>query len=1191
MNNKITKIFDNIGFTFVTKDNNFSKHAIINGFNYLSSNHIGYYIPYLARNVQNQQIETGVGEVCFNNEGEIVVTRVKIAYSSNNNAPVNFNNTSDKNEFYLFANQQIFDASIHNTIVLDKDYKANSVKSLYLADCTNQDINLSLPSASVASNIVVECKVIGSGNHHLLVRDSDNSVVANLTLNEYIKIASDGKQWIVVDHKTESNIIVGTQSSFDGSETVLQTMSNPQGDDQSLQYKSGNDLLGSEAYWDSLNDRMLIGSDSISDANIILPSSGNTIFNNSKSNGDFIVYGSGNRNLFFAYDGRLGINIPSGARPSTIFHVVNNICQEGFRLENRNSCHPANMTLYHKPSSTILPNSVVGQINLSAKDSNNNKTDYVSLEARAVDLNSPKGALDINVRSNNTDINIFAADPSSVKVGYSGINLSINNSTNLVQLNNSSSSINLGSSLTTVSSNSISLQGSNISIGSGQSNTNIPGSLIANSISSANIQSTTMVVPNIAPSSILIVDANNQIVGSNTLSANNLGTISLPIPANRFLTTAANGAITGIYNLDDYFLTEEDIIWNKYTPKLASVCLRQITFNNPVPSTEFVVGDQVVISSYDGNFYRTIVEVDSATDQITGLLLDQIVTQNTVAEVTVLSITQAGFLSMSKKVDNGIASDASQNILSIRPLTNTVFNNRRKDIDFTVYGIDSQPALNIKANVGRLSFQSGEYAPFATTESDVFPILINSSGIGLSNTFSSANFNYSSNNTNLFSGIVSDVGSNGRPSYYGTYDQNGNASEWVEKPSVIESRDIQEFVCGGSYITPISAVGSSPIGSSGLKHIESLVRGSGYNYVGFRIASLFNITDSSTITSANSLGLSFVNISDPQNKQDDSTTYLKLNDSYSPVIINDLGVVPNTYRIGRHEITNRQYCIFLNAVAQVNDRGLYDARMASAIQGGIVRVQDDNNEYVYTTKPTMNNKPVLFVSYISCIRFINWLHNGANLNLLEENIDYNLDIGAYNILYIGDLSYNIVKTSYRKYWLPNLNEWHKAAYYSPVDTLSTRGTSAVTVKRNEPFLVASGIEDTSKQPTSLFANLSVSGWLYVDHIIVGDGTIRSPRKFTKITQPTEEETTGQVEVASTGTIVVARTNLQPQWNNPNAIVYEDHVSCVSDGCSFNAKPLRLDQDVLALCSDQDLIDSNNTPWWCDNPNNGPTWFN
>lgn len=1188
MSNKITKIFDNIGFTFIDKNNSFTKHAIISGFNHLSHTHVGYYIPYLARNIKNQQIETGVGEVKLNNEGEIVVERVKIVYSSSNNNPINFDNTSDKNEFYLFANQQIFDASIHNTIVLDKDYRANSVRALYLADCTNQDINLSLPAASTASNIVIECKTIGSGNNHLLIRDTNNSIVANLTLNEYIKIASDGNQWVIVDHHTESNVI-GAQGLSDSSEPMLKTMSNPQGDDQSLQYKSGNDLLGSEAYWNSLDKQMLIGSDSTTDANVILPSSGNTIFNNSKSNGDFIVYGSGNRNLFFAYDGRLGINIPSGARPSTIFHVVNNICQEGFRLENRNSCHPANMTLYHKPSSTILPNSVVGQINLAAKDGNNNKTDYVSLEARAVDLNNPKGAFDINVRSNNTGINVLAADPSSVKVGYSGINLSINSNTNVVQLKNASNSINLGTSSTTINSNTISLQGSNISIGSGQSNTNIPGSLIANSISSANIQSTTMVVPNIAPSSILVVDSANQIVGSNTISANSLGTISLPIPANRFLTTTTNGAITGIYNLDDYFLTEEDIIWNKYSPRSASVCLRQITFDNPVPSTEFVVGDQVVIASYDGNFYRKIIEVDSSSDQITGLLLDQIVTQTTVAEVTVLSITQAGFLSMSKKVDNGITSDASQNILSIRPLTNTIFNSRRKDIDFTVYGIDPQPALNIKANIGRLSFQSGEYAPFATTESDVFPIIINSSGIGLSNTFSSANFNYNNTNTNLFSGIVSDVGSNGRPSYYGTYDQNGNASEWVDKPSVIESRDIAEFVCGGSYLTPLATGGSVPIGPSGLKHIESLVRGSGYNYVGFRVASLFNVTDTSNISSTNVLGLSFVSVSDPQNRPDDSTTYLKVDNSYSPVIINDLGVVPNSYRIGRNEITNNQYCIFLNAVAKNNDRGLYDNRMSSANNGGITRIIDDNNQYIYTTKPAMANKPVLFVSYISCIRFINWLHNGATLNLLEEDIDYNLDIGSYNILYIGDSSYNVVKTSYRKYWLPNLNEWHKAAYYSPVDTLATRGTSAVTVKRNDPFLVASGTDNASKQPASLFANLSVSGWLYVDHIIVGDGTIRSPRKFTNITAPTGEDTAGQV--APTGTLVVPRTNLKPQWDNPNAIVYEDHVSCVSDGCSFNAKPLRLDSDVAALCSDQDLIDSNNTPWWCDNPNNGPTWFN
>lgn len=1181
--NHITKVFDNIGFKFNIIDNKFIISDSIKNFAKLSNEHIGYHIPYLARNILNNEMETGVGEVRYNSIGDIVVERLQIVKSSNNNQPVNFNNSSS-NEFYIFANQYLFDRMVDQLFVIDSDYKLEPVKGLYLVNCADKDINCALPSVSVSKNLIIEFKIIAK-NYNLIIRNDKQSVVCNLDQSTYAKLVCDGNTWIVLKDSQQS--IDHTMSALSSSDFT--SLSVPEGDEQSLQYKNGSSFAGSQVYWDNANQNLLIGADNSIDANIVLPSSGNKsiLFNQNKLNSDFIINGSGNRNLFFAYDGRLGINIPSGTRPSTIFHVVNTICQEGFRLENRNACHPANMTLFHKPSSTIPNNSVVGQINLSAKDSNGNRVDYAKIESRAMDPNagSLKGGIDLSVASSTTGIKILSADTDSVSIGYSGVNVSINN--NKISLTSNRSEISASDTSISLRSNGISLQGDNVTIGSGVSSVVMPGSLSVGPISASSLQSSNINLPNIAPSSLLTVNNNNRLVSSDKMSLNSLGTINLPIAPNKILNTTTNGAITGIYSLDDYFLTEKDIVWNKYSPRSGSVCLRQVTFDNPVPIEEFAVGDQVVLTSYNGNFYRKITGLDLNGSQITGLVLDQTVTQTTTVNFTVLSISQGGYLSMGKNVDNGIISDSTQNTLSIRPLVDTVFNTKQKDINFSVYGLDDNPALYIKANTGRLSFQSGMYSSFSTNNNTVFPIVVTTGGAGISNLYSSANFDYNPS-VNLFSGILSDVGTNGAGSYYGTFDQNGNAAEWVEKPNTIESRDKDEFVCGGSYLTPSSGTGG--IGASGLKSIESLPRQSGFEYVGFRIASLYNTIDSLSVVHPTGLNMSFVSVIDPKNLEDTSTTYLKTGNQYSSVVINNLGVVNNTYRIGKYEITNDQYCKFLNTVAKNNDRGLYDTRMSTSVLGGIDRVLD--GEYIYTVKQHMAAKPVLFVNYVSAIRFINWMHNGALSYIPEEEVDYIIDIGAYNIASIGNNSFNIVKSSYRKYWLPNLNEWHKAAYYKPVNTFALRGTSTVSIKRPDPFLVASGL-DSQSQPSQLYANLSVSGWLYVDHIIVGDGTIRSAKRFTGLTEPSASGDSGSgqsITPTPSGTVSVPKVNLDTQWNNVNAIVSEDRVSCVIAGCEFNATPLRAENDVPALCDDPDLLANNNTPWWCQLNNTGPGWF-
>jgi hypothetical protein len=934
-------------------------------------------------------------------------------------------------------------------------------------------------------------------------------------------------------------------------------------------------------YWDSVNNNLLLGADNSTDAYSVIPTSGNQplYINQKKFNSDFVVYGSGNRNLFFSYDGRLGLNIPSGSRPSTVFHVVNTICQEGFRLENRNACHPANITLYHKPSSAINNGAIVSQINLAGKNSDGNLVDYGVIEATAINTSplAAEGGIQLKIAAASTGIKVFDSNYSATTVGYSGNNLTINRTGSTI-IKNNNAAVSLSSTSVNISGSAIALNAPGLVLGSAGSSTSVPGAVSAGAVSATSLQSNTIIAPNIGSGSFITTNGQNQLVGSTTMSVNSLGTLNLPIAPNKLLQTTTNGAITGIYSTDDYFRTDGDIVWNKYTHRLASACLKQITFVNPVSVDEYSIGDQLAILSSGSTLYRRVVDIYISSNLITGLLVDQDVSLSDVSGITIYSVTKGGYLDIQMSTEDGVISDSTKNVLSARAGTSTAFNTLQKDIDFSVYGIDSTPALKIKANSGKVSIISGMYRPFSPKhELPAFPIVVTTGGVGISNLYSSANFSYS-NTQNLFSGIVSDVGSNGLPSHYGTYDQNGNASEWIEKPGMLESRDKEEFVAGGSYST------SNAIGGSGLKHVEMLTRASGYSYVGFRIASLYNTTDPVSISATDQLSMSFVGVVDPQNSEDTSTTYIRsvvnTAEQLSSIVINNLGVVDKMYRIGKYEVTNKQYCRFLNAVAKNNDRGLYDSRMSSEVVGGINRIYDA--EYIYTVKPNMNNKPVLFVDYLSAIRFINWLHNGASISINESDVDYIIDIGAYTIIPIGTDSYNVVQSSYRKYWLPNLNEWHKAAYFEPVDINAYTGTSTVMVKRDDPYLVGSGVDVDTKKFKELFANLSVSGWLYVDHLIVGDGTIRSSKRFTGLTPATGNNVNTQ---DTTTTQATNNTNLPPTSldniiNNDNNAV-ESTTSTASVGTSISGVPLRRAQDT-------DCVE--NPPWFCDPNNTGPSLF-
>jgi len=140
------------------------------------------------------------------------------------------------------------------------------------------------------------------------------------------------------------------------------------------------------------------------------------------------------------------------------------------------------------------------------------------------------------------------------------------------------------------------------------------------------------------------------------------------------------------------------------------------------------------------------------------------------------------------------------------------------------------------------------------------------------------------------------------------------------------------------------------------------------------------------------------------------------------------GAVPYAYRIGKYEVTNAQYCAFLNAVARADTYGLYDAKMAGEY-GGITR-SGVPGKYAYALKDGMGNKPVNFVSWYDALRFANWLTNGRGKGGTDTgSYTFTREGGGWKVTMPDHAALAAGKAV--RWVLPSEDEWYKAAYYDP----------------------------------------------------------------------------------------------------------------------------------------------------------------
>ena len=166
------------------------------------------------------------------------------------------------------------------------------------------------------------------------------------------------------------------------------------------------------------------------------------------------------------------------------------------------------------------------------------------------------------------------------------------------------------------------------------------------------------------------------------------------------------------------------------------------------------------------------------------------------------------------------------------------------------------------------------------------------------------------------------------------------------------------------------------------------------------------------------------------------------------VPIDDLGNVADTtgyggvnyhYDMGKYEVTNAEYIVFLNAVAVSDPYGLYNPSMTTDGQGGINRDSPTKNTYSYSAKPGFDNKPVNFVSYYDSLRFVNWMTNGMGSGSTES--------GSYTLLGNSAVPTNagsLTRSPGAVFVMPTENEWYKAAYFQGNGTYSLYPTGSNT---------------------------------------------------------------------------------------------------------------------------------------------------
>lgn len=125
------------------------------------------------------------------------------------------------------------------------------------------------------------------------------------------------------------------------------------------------------------------------------------------------------------------------------------------------------------------------------------------------------------------------------------------------------------------------------------------------------------------------------------------------------------------------------------------------------------------------------------------------------------------------------------------------------------------------------------------------------------------------------------------------------------------------------------------------------------------------------------------------------------------------GSVPYSYRIGKREVTNAEYCKFLNG---------YSGRFAEYLHSPEMRIEK-SADGKFTVSPGAENLPVAAVSRAAAAVYCNWLSGAEVYRFRETAVDGKKQLGV-----VGEKDLTS-PTASRLYYLPDMHEFYKAGFY------------------------------------------------------------------------------------------------------------------------------------------------------------------
>jgi len=269
----------------------------------------------------------------------------------------------------------------------------------------------------------------------------------------------------------------------------------------------------------------------------------------------------------------------------------------------------------------------------------------------------------------------------------------------------------------------------------------------------------------------------------------------------------------------------------------------------------------------------------------------------------------------------------------------------------------------------------------------------------------------------------------------GTFDQAGNVAEWVED-IVPDGRGFRKALGGALFRQLVSLERNYFEGDRPDKKLSTF---------GFRVARTVNASAPPRLDKGASMGLNPSQGSGVGNKASAVTgDYVLIGDPGNPadVFYGSHGAVGYAFEMARCELNNQEYISFLNAVAQEADPfGLYDVDQTTGILGGIVREETSDGKWLYSAKPGWGKRPVNYISWWSLARYANWHHYGkpAGGRSGVGTTEGTSTTGAYDTRLFEAVKNGKMRPGKdfgkrnleAKYWIPNEDEWYKAAYYDP----------------------------------------------------------------------------------------------------------------------------------------------------------------